>query len=403
MKVKKYEAKTEQEAIEKVKDDLGKEALILNIKKINPKGIFKLFRQPTVEVLAALDGQLNKTNDFKQQESNFNNIVEETIRNISNGSKQSEKTIVDEQKETIKGLESKLDHLEGLLTKVMERVSTENQIQASYTNETCRKYNSTILQLFYDNLIKNEVMPELAETILKDLDEMDEETKNDVNNLIAIVYNRIMEIMGNPTQIEMDNKKPKIVFFVGPTGVGKTTTIAKITAHFSLNEKKKVGLITADTYRIAAVEQLKTYAEILNVPVEVIYSSDELLETLEKIKDVDIVFIDTAGRSHKNAQQFQELDNLLSLVDEKQIFLVLSATTKYKDMLNILNQYSSISDYDIIFTKADETTSLGTILNVRYLTQKSLSYITFGQDVPDDIELISPKKMTKALLGSMDE
>ena len=162
-------------------------------------------------------------------------------------------------------------------------------------------------------------------------------------------------------------------------------------------------MVTADTYRIAAIEQLKTYAEILNIPVEVIYNSDELPETLNKMKDYDLILIDTAGRSHKNIEQFKELDYLLSTVDEKQIFLVLSATTKHKDMMSILNQYSSISDYNIIFTKVDETISLGTILNVKYLTEKPLSYISFGQNVPDDIELISPKKMTKALLGSIDE
>lgn len=387
MKIKKYEAKTEHEAIEKVKDDLGKEALILNIKKINPKGILKLFMKPSVEVLAALDEQLIKISSSKKQEDDINT---------------SENKIITEQKKTIKNLEHKLDHMEGLLSKVMEKVNTANQIQSYDNKDMDRKYNSTILQVFYDNLINNEIIPELAEFILKDLDNDNKKTE-EINKLISIVYNRIIDIIGEPCAIKAEQTSPKIVFFIGPTGVGKTTTIAKITADFSLNKKKKVGLITADTYRIAAVEQLKTYAEILNVPVEVIYSSDELPEILNKMKDYDMIFIDTAGRSHKNMQQFKELDYLISTVEEKQIYLVLSATTKYKDMLNILNQYSSISEYNIIFTKVDETLSLGTILNARYLTKKPLSYISFGQNVPDDIELVSPKKMTKALLGSIDE
>lgn len=405
MKIRRYEARTEHEAIEKVKNDLGKDALVLNIKKISPKGIFKLFRRPSVEVMAALDEQFTK-NHFKNEKkalehknSDQNIGYDITAYSDVNVSKY----MIDEQKKTIKSLETKLEHLEGLLTKVVEKVSTENQIQIIDNNDKTRKYNSTILQLFYDSLIKNEVLPEIAEIILKDLDQTEDIQSNNINDLVGIVYNRIMQMLGKPIPIEVDHSKTKIVFFIGPTGVGKTTTIAKITAHFALNMQKKVGLITADTYRIAAVEQLKTYAEILNVPVEVIYSPEELTGTLEKMKSRDIIFVDTAGRSHKNLQQFQELYHLISQIDEKEVFLVLSATTKYKDMVHIINKYSPISNYRIIFTKIDETTALGSILNIRYLTQKPLSYITFGQNVPDDIELMSPEKMTKALLGSMEE
>ncbi|NLM14029.1 MAG: flagellar biosynthesis protein FlhF [Epulopiscium sp.] len=405
MKIRRYEARTEHEAIEKVKNDLGKDALALNIKKISPKGIFKLFRRPSVEVMAALDEQFTK-NHFKNEKkalehknSDQNIGYDITAYSDVNVSKY----MIDEQKKTIKSLETKLEHLEGLLTKVVEKVSTENQIQIIDNNDKTRKYNSTILQLFYDSLIKNEVLPEIAEIILKDLDQTEDIQSNNINDLVGIVYNRIMQMLGKPIPIEVDHSKTKIVFFIGPTGVGKTTTIAKITAHFALNMQKKVGLITADTYRIAAVEQLKTYAEILNVPVEVIYSPEELTGTLEKMKSRDIIFVDTAGRSHKNLQQFQELYHLISQIDEKEVFLVLSATTKYKDMVHIINKYSPISNYRIIFTKIDETTALGSILNIRYLTQKPLSYITFGQNVPDDIELMSPEKMTKALLGSMEE
>lgn len=404
MKIRKYEARTEYEAIEKVKNDLGKDALVLNIKKISPKGIFKLFRRPSVEVMAALDEQFSKTHlqnekklpEYKTSDPSKTNDTFNLDLNAS-------KHVIDEQKKTIKNLENKLDNLEGLLTKVMEKVSTESQIQIIDNSNQSRQYNSTILQLFYDSLIKNEVLPEIAEIILSDLDQTEEIQSNNINDLVGIVYNRIMQILGKPSPIEITNNKPKIVFFIGPTGVGKTTTIAKITAHFALNLQKKVGLITADTYRIAAVEQLKTYAEILNVPVEVIYAPEELTETLDKMKSRDIIFIDTAGRSHKNLQQFQELNHLISTIEEKEVFLVLSATTKYKDMVHIINKYSPISNYRIIFTKIDETTALGAILNIRYLTQKPLSYITFGQNVPDDIELMSPEKMTKALLGSMEE
>ncbi|WP_058485172.1 flagellar biosynthesis protein FlhF [Defluviitalea phaphyphila] len=390
MKIKKYQAETEFQAMKKAKKDLGEEAIILNVKKTNPKGILKWFKKPLVEITAALDEE--KSSNFA---NTLNNISSKKVH-INNLSE----NIIKEQSTTIKSLENKLDNLEELIIKIAER---ENKLNIDDKNNNKENiYDNPVLQLFYDNLIKNEVTPELAKTILKELNQTYKNNQNDIDNLVRIVYNQIIEIIGEPKPIQIDDT-PKIVFFIGPTGVGKTTTIAKITAHFSLNMKKKVGLITADTYRIAAVEQLKTYAEILNVPVEVIYSSEELLETLKKMEEKDIILIDTAGRSHKNEKQFQELHDLLDKVDKKEVFLVLSATTKYRDMLKIISKYSSISDYNIIFTKIDETTALGSILNIKYVTNKNLSYMTFGQNVPDDIEVISPEKIAKMLLGRIDE
>jgi len=158
--------------------------------------------------------------------------------------------------------------------------------------------------------------------------------------------------------------------------------------------------MTADTYRIAAVDQLKKYAEILGLGVEVLYSIDEFEEKKNTFSNCDAVLIDTAGRSHKNEQRFSELSNLLNEISKKEVYLVLSLSTKYKDILDIIESYSEVADYKIIFTKQDETTTLGTIINVKHMTQKPLSYITFGQNVPDDIEVLQPEKIAKLLLGS---
>ena len=227
-------------AIEKVKNDLGKDALVLNIKKISPKGIFKLFRRPSVEVMAALDEQFSKTNlQNEKRLPEYKNSDPSKTSDTFNLNLNASKHVIDEQKKTIKSLENKLDNLEGLLTKVMEKVSTESQIQIIDNSNQTRQYNSTILQLFYDSLIKNEVLPEIAEIILSDLDQTEEVQSNNINDLVGIVYNRIMQILGKPSPIELTNNKPKIVFFIGPTGVGKTTTIAKITAHFALNLQRK--------------------------------------------------------------------------------------------------------------------------------------------------------------------
>jgi len=189
-------------------------------------------------------------------------------------------------------------------------------------------------------------------------------------------------------------------FFMGPTGVGKTTTIAKLTSDFILNYNLRLGLITADTYRIAAVEQLKTYAEILSVEVGVVYSTKDFIECIGRLTaKYDMILVDTAGRSHKNSENLTELSELLAACPAAEKHLVLSLTTKCDDLLQIIEAYSDIADFDIIFTKLDETQELGSILNICHLTQKRISYVTNGQNVPDDISIVEPEKIARALLG----
>ena len=160
-------------------------------------------------------------------------------------------------------------------------------------------------------------------------------------------------------------------------------------------------MITSDTYRIAAVEQLRTYANILGIPLSVVYTKEELEEEKEKYADYDVVLIDTAGRSHRNEEQQKDLRELVNIVDQEQreVFLVLSATTKYKDLKRITGTYNVINDYSVIFTKLDETVCIGNILNVKLLTNAPLSYTTWGQNVPDDFGNIDAQSIAKKLLG----
>ena len=207
---------------------------------------------------------------------------------------------------------------------------------------------------------------------------------------------------GKAAVITPAQKGPKAVFFVGPTGVGKTTTIAKIASKFSVEEGKKVALLTADTYRIAAAEQLRTYANILEVPFRVIYSAEEVEQALADFKDYDFILVDPAGHSHQNGAQKETMSGFIHSLDgvaEKEVFLVLSATTKYRDLISIADTYSSMTEYKLIFTKLDETITLGNLLNLKLHTGASLSYVTCGQNVPDDIENFNPQKTVKQLLG----
>ncbi|MDW7675076.1 MAG: GTPase, partial [Bacillota bacterium] len=217
----------------------------------------------------------------------------------------------------------------------------------------------------------------------------------------SFLIDLIEDMLKNVAPIDISAEKQKKVAFIGPTGVGKTTTIAKLAAHFTILEKKQVGLITADTYRIAAVEQLKTYAEIIGVPLEVVFTPEEMKRGLAKFAEKDIVLIDTAGRSHKNQLHMSELRSFLNYdttIDIEKV-LVLSAASKNIDLYEIVDKYSSDIIIDkIIFTKLDETSTFGPLLNISYKSKKALSYLTTGQNVPDDIELANPQRIANIIV-----
>jgi len=222
-----------------------------------------------------------------------------------------------------------------------------------------------------------------------------------IDYILSNIYQKMILKFEKPQCITPAEKGPKVIYFVGPTGVGKTTTIAKIASKFRV-EKKKIALLTADTYRIAAAEQLRTYASILEVPFRVIYTVEEVGQALQDFKEFDYIFVDTAGHSHHNVNQKETIERFIHSVDdlaEKEVYLVLSATTKYRDLVDIANIYTQMTEYKLIFTKLDETTTLGNLLNIKLHTMAPMSYITCGQNVPDDISNFNPQGTVKQLLG----
>ena len=274
----------------------------------------------------------------------------------------------------------------------------ENEENNKEDNSPLNK-NLTCIQLIYNQLVRNEVDEKYANQIIS---EIEGTLKRDasMDNILSSIYQKIVLKLGQPKTINIEQDRPKFIFFIGPTGVGKTTTIAKIASKFKIEKKAKVAFITADTYRIAAVEQLRTYANILGIPLKVVYNVDELENSKEEFADYDIIFVDTAGRSHKNENQRQDIERLVDTIaeNEREIYLVLSATTKYRDLVSITEAYSEIANYNLIFTKLDETNCVGNIFNIKMLTNAPLSYATFGQNVPDDIDQIDPQSIAKQLL-----
>ena len=286
------------------------------------------------------------------------------------------------------------------MSDIREDISGENiEIQQVRQRENV---NYKFLQLIYNKLIDNEVDSRYADEIIGEIENSLKKESN-LDSILSAVYQKIILKLGKPKTITLGDKA-KVIFFIGPTGVGKTTTIAKIASSFKIEKEAKVAFITADTYRIAAVEQLNTYASIIDCPVSVVYSVEDMNRSLSEYKDYDLILVDTAGRSHKAEAQMDELKAFIAEVAQREdefdfeCYLTLSMTTKYKDLRNIADKYDDV-DWAVIFTKLDETCSLGNILNVRMLTDRQLSYTTSGQNVPDDIEVINEQGVAKQLLG----
>ncbi len=406
MKIRKYEGGNEKEAMLKVKDELGSEALIVSVKNIKPRGIYKLFKKPYVEVTAAIDDH-SVFDDGDREPTIPKKVVATKAPTMDVASEDENKVYL----ERFKSLIDKLPNEGGPFTKSSNKVS---DVQLDHDHEEGKNsdvtedseinqgenhevVNAAIIKAVYEQLIDNEVREDIVNQLTAGLEQLHSDSTEEVTDVVSVIYKRIVKLLSAKETINSDVKNT--IFFVGPTGVGKTTTIAKIASFFTLNLGKEVALITSDTYRIAAVEQLRTYANILNIPIKVVYSSQELADAVDHFSNKDLILIDTAGRSHKNIEHQNELRELLEVVDNKEVYLVLSVATKYKDLINISKVYDDITKYKIIFTKLDETSSYGNVLNMKLHTGAKLSYVTFGQNVPDDISDINPHEIAKQVLG----
>lgn len=389
MKIKKYQGETEEQVIEMAKEELGNDAIVLSIKKITPTGIFSIIKKPYIELTASYD-----ENKVKIEEKSKNFFLDIKSKKLENSLENKLK----EKDATIEKLEKRIIELEAYLEKAIRNLSLEKG-----SNKI--KYKNQVVQFIYEMLLLKGVNQTVCEHILQSVDK--EENQN-IDLIVKIVYNKIIEILDNVVckdlVVDKDSidKEAKTIVFLGTTGVGKTTTIAKLSSEIIMNKGKKVGFITSDTYRIAAVEQLKTYAEILDSQVEVVYSVEDIKPKIDKLKVMnDYIFFDTAGRSHKNEKNMEEIKLLLKEIDNPEIYLVISSTNNSEDIENIINTYSKFSKFNIIFTKIDETDTIGTILNIAYKNNNKIAYVTVGQNVPSDIERFSGEKIAKVLLGSM--
>ena len=449
MIIKKYLVKNVNEAMSKIRYELGKDAIIISQRKVRKPGFAGLFSGKLIEVTAAVESTVK---DEKPEKLPKNHIISNTV---------SEE---DEFKKSIESIK-KLMESEIAVTNTVEKPSAlNNMIKEHNANVEKERRNSAIdsfaeneeecrmirSDLYGDNSYESKNSGLSVESVHKEVEELKE-----LINKVMVNKGNLVEEADKPneseeekTSVNLDSLKEKLkdldideqfcddilksasdykdddldkteilrdiferdilvtnkglkgkVVLVGPTGVGKTTTIAKLAGRLALVEKKKVGLITIDTYRIGAIEQLKTYAEIMNIPFKVVITIKEMEDAIESMSDCDVVLIDTTGRSSKNTMQISELRAFVQKAEPDYVNMVISATTKNKDIKSILKGYSELEYGSVIITKLDETTVYGSIYNISRNANKPVSFITTGQNVPDDIKVSTKEELTRFILG----
>lgn len=391
------------------KDEMGSDALILSIKSVKPKGFWRWFRRPYVEVTAALDENKEQRPVLPEDKElaefkSFLSGLSQKQRELDAAGK-AEKT--EESAKAEKPL-----NIAGSLPVAVRPVKAEpatepekalgqaRAVKKPEPTETTEAAEPQVLigQVIYEQLTENEVDERLANQLVAEL--LERGRGFSLEEGLNQVYRRLVKELSDIRPIRLENGRPRPVFFIGSTGVGKTTTIAKLASLFTLEKKCKVALITADTYRIAAVEQLRTYANILNIPIKVIYKEEEIAGCIEEFADYDLILIDTAGRSYQDTGHLQELKELLERVEDKQVYLVLSLSTKNSDLKKTVAAYD-FTDFSLIFTKLDETLAYGSILNLKQETGRPLAYVTTGQNVPEDIAELDPYETANQILGGV--
>ncbi|TJY43173.1 flagellar biosynthesis protein FlhF [Cohnella pontilimi] len=445
MKVKRYVVDDLPQAVQMIRSELGSDAVILNTKEIRIGGFLGMFRKKRVEVIAAVDEASRKmparpqparpakpaapdnkppasvTDDLPELRTPIPNQAVRSKYAAGSGASAPAapagvaiaeqaveyKPLLDET--PLPGMVEAVHPSQGqtggeapasenTLTLLQELRTMKDMMAKLTRQQTFRSMPESVVK-WSRRLAEQGVDPVHVEQFAEEVrHRLGDEDKSDE----SASYEAAKEVLTSwllPCAGSGISPGIRIAHFVGPTGVGKTTTIAKLAAEQSLNHRRSVGLITADTYRISAVDQLRTYADILNVPLEVVFSPGELTRAYKKMADRDLLFMDTAGRNYRNEMFVSEVNSLLAPGEKSETFLVLSMTHKYADMKLVAAQFAKYGVRRLLITKTDETDTFGAIVNLVREFSFPISYITCGQTVPDDIRPFDPAEWVNKLLG----
>jgi flagellar biosynthesis protein FlhF len=356
MQIKKYIALTLKDAMDQLKNELGSEAVVLSTRVIPGEPDSKITKQ--YEVLAGIENSPEKKADKPKL---FDKIIDDNTSDT-------------------------IEELKNLKDKVFprsERLKREMVIKKSVGEKPKIANIASRLKEIKEDLLVKEIYPSLTNKIIEQISGQVDFIKS--NNLENHVVSTIASLL-HTSNFEVKKKgNQKVVALVGPTGVGKTTCIAKLALISKIFHKLDIGIITLDTFRLGAIDQLKIFAEISNVDMLVCYEADDLPKILNKFKKKDLVFIDTAGRSQNNITTINEIKKSLAQLDINEIFLVLSSTSSTRNLLDVIKKFQPLKFNGLIFTKLDEAAAFGSILNVCSKVEVPIKFLTNGQVIPDDI------------------
>ncbi len=398
MHIKKFSGKTLKEATYLMKHELGENAIILNTKKVPMPGLLNIGSKEIYEITAAIDEDTRTTTrtfagDFKNtlaatyspEQSDFSDLKK--VSNEFDNRKPHSGVARTEFLTEIYGLK---DEFSGLKSKMFE---IADQIKYSHIPAFPDNFKNE-----YINLVKQGVDDRIVTDLINDsYNRMGAFDSSDLGSISEKILNNISKHFLSYNMESQREGKPKIVALVGPTGVGKTTTIAKLASDYKLIKKLNIGLISADTFRIGAIEQLRTFALIADIPIQVVYEPSDVPEAINKFVNKDIIFIDTIGRSQRKRTELIDLAQLLDAANADEVHLVISATTNGKEIDDIINRFKIFRPSSLIFSKIDEAVSIGSILNTCYHHKMPVSYLTTGQTVPDDIMTANNSKIAKMI------
>jgi flagellar biosynthesis protein FlhF len=381
-----FQAPTMSAALAVVKQELGPTAVILQTRSFTKNRWLGLRRQEVFEITAGRDarGSNRSPRQFAPRPAPI------AVKSLPDPKRQ----LLDSpagQNAAIAGI---FQEVSGLKTVVQELVT-------KVTHNSCPQIPEELFS-YYSQLIENQVAQELATGMIKTLQRQIRpehiRQADFVRSKLAEQIEKLLPAAG--PIVRSKTSGPHVVALIGPTGVGKTTTLAKLAANLKLREKRRIGLITLDTYRIAAIDQLKKYADILGSPLAVVSSGEELSAAVRSMRDCEFILIDTAGRSPNDALKLSELKGLLAAANPDEVHLVLSSTSSQKCVELAIARFGEVRVDKIIFTKLDEAAHIGVVLNVVHKVNKSLSYVTTGQNVPDDIEVGQPRRLAELILST---
>ncbi|MDR6716244.1 flagellar biosynthesis protein FlhF [Paenibacillus sp. 2003] len=450
MRVKQYVVETMPEAMLQIRKDLGSDAVILSTKEIKVGGVLGMFRKKRIEVVAAVDKEENKQTT-KPVQNQFTPVprafVPEAYRQAARSfvaasdesatTNTADQSVQDQSAAAPSVFESRnigsdidsgsgsssTDHkprpqgadFSGSTTGPkptgsdlqQDKLMTELQDLKQMVTRLSKQGTSADpvpeeLHTIRERLTEQDVWPEVWESWFDSIQAKWSEDGLKEQDVEQVVKLEVMHFLEQRIE-EGILPTTRIVYVAGPTGVGKTTTIAKLAAEQMFKKQRKVGFITSDTYRISAVEQLRTYASILNVPLEVVQSPGDTQRAISRLENCDLIFMDTAGRNYRNELLVSELQSLLAPVENSETFLVMSMTSKSADMVQITEHFSKYGLDKVIFTKMDETGSCGPLFNLLHRFPLKLAYVANGQNVPDDLLKPDADSLSKQLLGEWSQ